>query len=110
MKHARPGLWKTAVALAFAAAGIAKLANIESERKLFRSWGWSEDDMHIIGATELGGAVLLVTPSLSFLGGLLLAATSTCIASAELRHKNDKLLTPRLGLLAASVSTMLVRG
>ncbi len=108
MTHARPGLWKTTVALAFATAGIAKLASVERERTLFKSWGWSEDDMHVIGAAELGGAAMLVTPSLSFLGGLLLAATSTCIASAELRHRNDKLVTPRLGLLAASVSTMLL--
>ncbi len=110
MSKARPGLWKTAVAVAFASAGIAKLVGIEQERGLFASWGWSEDDMRIIGAAELGGAAMLVTPSLAFLGGLLLAATSTCIATSEIRHKNDRLVTPRLGLLAAAASTMLSRG
>ena len=105
----RPGIWKAATAATFAAAGIAKLIPIERERALFRSWGWREEDMRIIGAAELGGAAMLVTPSLSFLGGLLLAATSTCIASAELRHGDTALLTPRLGLLAAASSTLAFR-
>ena len=108
MAKARPGFWKTAVALVFASAGIAKLVGIEGEVALFRSWGWSDDDRRIIGAAELGGAALLVTPSLSKLGGLLLAATSTCIAIAELRHGDDKLVAPRLGLLAAAASTMVL--
>ncbi|MBE7213021.1 MAG: DoxX family protein, partial [Gluconacetobacter diazotrophicus] len=97
------------VALTFAAAGIAKLVPAEAERKLFRSWGWSDDDRRIIGAAELGGAAMLMTPSFSFLGGLLLAATSTCIATAELRHGNNALVTPRLGLLAAATSTLAIR-
>ena len=110
MAKAKPGLWKSAVAVAFASAGVAKLVGVEPERALFASWGWKEDDMRVMGAAELAGAALLVTPSLSFLGGLLLAATSTCIATAELRHGNDRLVTPRLGLLAAAASTMIARG
>ncbi len=102
----RPGLWKTVVGLGFAAAGISKLFALEPQRALFASWGWKAEDMRIIGAAELGGAAMLLTPGLSKLGGSLLAATSTCIALAEYRHGNDMLVTPRLGMLAASASTI----
>ena len=110
MATGRPGLWRMTVAVTFAAAGVAKLVPAASERKLFKSWGWTEDDMRIIGASELCGAALLVTPKLGFLGGLLLAATSTCIALTELRHGDDMLVTPRLALLAAATSTLVTRG
>ncbi len=99
-----PSLWNTLVGLVFAAAGIAKLVAIEPEEKLFRSWGWSRRDMQTIGAAELFGAALLVTRPTQKMGAALLASSSTCILLAELRHGNDALVTPRMGLLAAALS------
>ena len=60
--------------------------------------------MRIIGAAELGGAVLVATPALRRFGAALLTSTSVCIAMAELRHKDDKLVTPRLAMLVAAVT------
>lgn len=108
MAKKRTGWFQLAVGLGFAAAGASKLLAIEPQRRLFASWGWSEDDMRLMGAAELGGAVLLITPSLSRVGAALLTACSTCVALAELRHGDDKLVTPRLGMLVAAASAGLV--
>ena len=97
--------WQLAVSAGFAAAGVSKLVALPPQKRLFASWGWSEEDMRIIGAAELGGAVLLATPGLRRLGAALLASTSTCIAMAELRHHDDALVTPRLAMLVAAVSS-----
>ena len=97
--------WQLAVSGGFAVAGISKLLAVPPQKRLFASWGWKEDDMRIIGAAELGGAVLLATPPLRRLGAALLASTSTCIALAEIRHNDDALVTPRLAMLAAAVSS-----
>ncbi len=100
----RKGWWQLAVGLGFAAAGISKIVAIPPQRRLFASWGWSEEDMRIIGAAELGGALLVATPALRRAGAALLTSTSVCIALAELRHQDDKLVTPRLAMLLAAVS------
>ena len=104
-----PTLWTTLVGLAFATAGIAKLAAIEPEAKLFRSWGWSKSDMQIMGASELLGAMLLVTRSTQRLGALLLSASSVCVLQEEIRYGNDALVTPRSGLLLAALSGFIKR-
>jgi hypothetical protein len=91
-----PSLWNTLVGLAFASAGIAKLIPLESEEALFRSWGWSRRDMQTIGAAEL-------------LGAAMPWRSSVCILTTELRHGNDALVTPRMGLLAAAISGFLSR-
>ena len=97
--------WQLTVSVGFAAAGVSKLVALPPQKRLFASWGWSEQDMRIIGPAHLGGAVLLATPGLRRLGAGLLAATSTCIAMAELRHHDDVLVSPRLAMLAAAVSS-----
>lgn len=104
-----PSLWHTLVGLAFASAGIAKLVAIEPEAKLFASWGWKKRDMQIIGAGELGGAVLLMTRSTQRLGALLLSATSVCVLQEEVRHGDDVLVTPRAGLLLAALTGFVKR-
>ncbi len=98
------GWWQLAVGLGFAASGISKIVAIPPQRRLFASWGWSEDDMRIMGAAELGGALLVATPKLRRLGAALLTSTSVCLALAELRHHDDKLVTPRVAMLLAAVS------
>lgn len=103
-RHARPSLWDIAVAVTFASAGIAKLVPARSEETLFKSWGWTRRDMQTIGTAELLGAALLTTRATKKAGAALLSATSVCILTTELRHKNDALVTPRAGLLAAALS------
>lgn len=108
-KSNSPSLWNSMVALTFAAAGIAKLAAVEPEAALFRSWGWSTRDMQTIGAAELLGAVLLVTRSTKLLGASLLSSSSVCVLLEEIRHGNDRLVTPRAGLLLASLTGFIPR-
>ena len=110
MAKGRPGLLTTAVGLGFAAAGISKLLALEPQRRLFASWGWSEDDMRLMGAAELAGAAMLMTSPLRRLGAGLLAANSVCLALTEYRHHDDRLVTPRLGMLAAAVVTGISKG
>ena len=105
-----PNLWTTLVGLAFATAGIAKLVGIEAEARLFRSWGWTESDRQVMGASELLGATLLVTRSTQRLGALLLSSSSVCVLQEEIRHGNDALVTPRSALLLAALSGFIRRG
>ena len=102
-KH-RPSIWHSIIGLGFAAAGISKLLALEPQRALFGSWGWSKRDMQTIGASELLGAALVVTRSTQKVGALLLSASSLCILTTELRHGDDKLVTPRAGMLLAALS------
>ena len=103
-RKSAPSLWHTVIGLGFATAGIAKLTAVAPEAKLFQSWGWSKSDMQIIGASELLGAALLVTRSTQRLGALLLSSSSVCILTAEIRHGDDLLVTPRAGMLLAALS------
>ncbi len=105
MAKGRPGLLKIVVGLGFAAAGISKMLALEPQRRLFSSWGWSENDMRLMGASEVAGAAMLMTRPLSRVGAGLLAASSVCLAMAEFRHHDDRLVTPRLGMLAAAVAS-----
>ena len=109
-RRAAPSGWHTLVGLAFATAGIAKLTAIEPEAALFRSWGWSVRDMQIIGASELFGAMVLVTRSTQRLGALLLSSTSVCVLQEELRHGDTLLVGPRTGLLLAATTGFIKRG
>ena len=104
MSASRPSLWHCVVGLGFATAGISKLVAVEPQERLFKSWGWTRKDMQTIGASELFGAALMMTGSTQRLGAALLAASSFCILSTELRHGDNGLVTPRLGMLAAALS------
>ncbi len=104
MSRTRPSIWHSIVGIGFAAAGISKLVALEPQERLFQSWGWSRKDMQTIGASELLGAALIMTGSTQRLGAALLSASSLCIFTTELRHGDDALITPRLGMLAAAVT------
>lgn len=104
MSSRKPPIWQSIVGIGFAAAGISKLIAAEPQERLFASWGWKRKDMQTMGASELLGAALLMTGSTQRLGAALLSASSVCILTAELRHGNDRLVTPRLGMLAAAIS------
>lgn len=100
----RPSIWHAIVGIGFAAAGISKLVAVEPQKRLFSSWNWSRQDMQIMGASELVGSALIMTRSTQRLGAALLSASSICLLITELRHGDDKLVTPRMGMLAASLT------
>ncbi len=100
----KPSIWHSIIGLGFAAAGISKLVAVEPQERLFKSWGWTRRDMQTIGASELLGAALLMTGSTQRLGAALLSASSVCILTTELRHNNNRLVTPRAGLLLAAAT------
>ncbi len=109
MPARKPSIWHSIIGLGFAAAGISKLIAIEPQRNLFKSWGWSKRDMQTMGASELLGAALIMTGSTRKLGAGLLSASSLCVLLTELRHKNDKLVTPRLGMLLAAATGFITK-
>jgi putative oxidoreductase len=63
------------LALAFGAAGIAKLAGAPQMVQVFEAIGFGQWFRYVTGVVEVVGAVLLLVPATGFLGGLLLTAT-----------------------------------
>ncbi|WP_018903459.1 DoxX family protein [Variovorax paradoxus] len=63
------------LALAFGAAGLAKLAGVPQMIQVFEAVGFGQWFRYLTGVVEVGGAVLLLVPATGFVGGLLLAAT-----------------------------------
>ena len=70
-------LWgvKILVALAFLAAGGAKLAGVQAMIDLFNVIGLGQWFRYVTGAVEVTGAILMLIPSLAAFGALLLACT-----------------------------------
>ncbi|WPH14051.1 DoxX family protein [Variovorax paradoxus] len=73
------------LALAFGAAGLAKLAGVPQMVQVFEAVGFGQWFRYVTGVVEVGGAVLLLVlvPATGFIGGLLLTAT---MASAVATH------------------------
>jgi putative oxidoreductase len=63
------------LALAFGAAGVAKLAGVPQMVQVFDAIGFGQWFRYVTGVVEVGGAVLLLVPATGFFGGLLLAVT-----------------------------------
>ena len=63
------------LALAFGAAGAAKLAGAPQMVQVFEAIGFGQWFRYVTGVVEVGGAVLLLVPATGFLGALLMAAT-----------------------------------
>lgn len=63
------------LALAFGAAGLAKLAGVPQMVQVFEAVGFGQWFRYLTGVVEVGGAVLLLVPATGFIGGLLLTAT-----------------------------------
>ncbi|MFC3108113.1 DoxX family protein [Undibacterium arcticum] len=63
------------LALAFGAAGAAKLAGVPQMVQIFEHIGIGQWFRDVTGLVEITGAVLLLVPVTSFFGGLLLAVT-----------------------------------
>ena len=63
------------LALAFGAAGAAKLAGVPQMVQIFEAIGFGQWFRYLTGAVEVVGALLLLVPAGGFFGGLLLTAT-----------------------------------
>jgi putative oxidoreductase len=67
------------LALAFGAAGIAKLVGVQQLVELFSAIGFGQWFRYLVGAVEVVGAVLMLIPAAGLFGGLLL--TATCVGA-----------------------------
>jgi uncharacterized membrane protein YphA (DoxX/SURF4 family) len=72
------------LALAFGAAGLAKLAGVPQMVLVFDAVGFGQWFRYLTGGVEIVGAVLLLVPAAGFFGGLLLAATMVCAVATHL--------------------------
>jgi uncharacterized membrane protein YphA (DoxX/SURF4 family) len=98
--------WFPLLSLGFGLAGFSKVMALQPQRRLFRSWGWPEDIMLIVGALELGGAVLMTGRRTRHIGAATVAATSVAVLSAEIEHGQESLTSGRLLMLLAAITAM----
>jgi len=93
------------LALAFGAAGLAKLAGVPQMVQVFDAIGFGQWFRYLTGVVEIVGAVLLLVPAAGFLGGLLLAATMVCaVATHVVLIGGNPAPAVLLGALAAFVA------
>lgn len=92
------------LALAFGAAGIAKLAGVPPMVQLFETIGVGQWFRFLTGAVEIAGAVLLLVPATGFFGGVLLAATMIGGVTTHLLIGGSPIPAIVLGLLSAFVA------
>lgn len=93
------------LALAFGAAGLAKLAGVPQMVQVFSAVGFGQWLRYLTGAVEVVGAVLLLVPATGFLGGLLLSATMVgAVATHLVLIGGNPAPAVVLGLLSAFVA------
>lgn len=72
------------LALAFGAAGAAKLAGVPQMVQNFELIGLGQWFRYVTGLVEITGVVLLLVPRTGFWGGLLLGVTMLCAIATHL--------------------------
>ena len=93
------------LALAFGAAGIAKLAGVPQMVQVFDAIGFGQWFRYLTGAVEVVGAVLLLVPATGFFAGLLLTATMVgAVATHLVLIGGNPAPALVLGLLSAFVA------
>jgi uncharacterized membrane protein YphA (DoxX/SURF4 family) len=93
------------LAIAFGAAGVAKLAGVPQMVQVFDAVGFGQWLRYLTGVVEITGAVLLLVPAAGFFGGLLLTATMVgAVATHLLLIGGNPVPALVLGLLAAYVA------
>jgi putative oxidoreductase len=106
-------LWgvRVLLALAFAAAGAAKLAGVPQMIQVFDAIGAGQWFRYLTGAVEIVGAVLILIPSAGFFGALLLAATMVgAVATHLVLIGGSPMPAVVLGVLSAFVAWRLRPG
>ena len=95
---------KGLVALAFAAAGLAKLAGVDMMVATFDAIGVGQWFRYVTGIIELGSAVLLFVPGLQAIGAALLVITMIGAVIAHLAILGPSFVPALvLGLLSAAI-------
>jgi uncharacterized membrane protein len=94
------------LSLGFGIAGFTKIMAVEPQKRMFRSWGWSETMMLAVGGLELGGAVLMSSRRTRQIGAATVAATSIAVLTAELEHGQKALSNARLAVLLAAATAL----
>lgn len=95
---------KGIVALAFAAAGLAKLAGVDMMVATFDAIGVGQWFRYVTGIIELGSAVLLFVPGLQAIGAALLVITMIGAVIAHLAILGPSFVPALvLGLLSAAI-------
>jgi hypothetical protein len=93
------------LALAFGAAGAAKLAGVPQMIQVFDAIGAGQWFRYLTGAVEIMGAVLILIPAAGFFGALLLAATMVgAVATHLVLIGGSAVPAAVLGLLSAFVA------
>jgi uncharacterized membrane protein YphA (DoxX/SURF4 family) len=93
------------LALAFAAAGLAKLAGVPQMIQVFDAIGMGQWFRYATGAVEVIGAVLILIPVTGFFGALLLTATMVgAVATHLVLIGGSSVPALVLGLLSAFVA------
>ena len=72
------------LALAFGAAGMAKLAGVPQMVQVFEAIGVGQWFRYLTGAIEVAGAVTMLVPATGFVSGLLLTFTMICAVATHL--------------------------
>ena len=100
-------VWAASIvlALAFGAAGMAKLAGVPQMVQVFDAIGAGQWFRYVTAIVEITGAVLLLVPAAGFAGGLLLACTMLgAVATHLLIIGGNPLPAVLLGVLAGFVA------
>lgn len=90
----------------FGLAGYSKLMAVQPQRRLFHSWGWSDNMMTLVGGLELGGALLMSSRRTRHVGAAAVAATSIAVLTAELEHGQQALSPGRIAMLLAAATAL----
>ena len=102
------GLFYSILGVGFGVAGYDKAFGTAYKR-LFRHWGFSRQDMKLVGVGELAGGALMVLPSTRKLGAAVLTGTSAVVLKAETEHNDGKLALARVTLMVLAASALLGR-
>jgi len=108
-KTATVGLWVGGfVALAIGFAGVAKFFPAARWQGFFVNWGYPAWFALVVGAAEVGGAILVFVPRFAFYGAAFLAGIMVAAAiTLELHRSVPPGWTPRTNLVYVTVLIVL---
>jgi hypothetical protein len=96
------------IGASIALAGADKLSGGRGYESLFHHLGWTEDQMHRLGAAELLGGLLMTARPTRRLGAAVVLAASAAVLLAELEKGDFKLAVSRAGVLLAALGGVII--